>query len=63
MNASAEVNWALDESHARLFTWGTTSWITRAVEILLIYVDVVVSGIVLLSGIWHYIVEVIRGDS
>lgn len=33
------------------------------VEILLVYVDVVVSGIVLLNVTWNYIVKVIRGDS
>lgn len=32
-------------------------------KILLVYGDVAVSGVVLLNGIWHYIAEVIRGDS
>jgi len=32
-------------------------------EMLLIYADVVMSGIVLLDGVWNYVVEVIRGDS
>src|SRR5262245_19767131 len=32
------------------------------VEILLIYADVAVSGIVLLYGLWRYIVKVIRGN-
>ena len=32
-------------------------------KIVLIYLDVLVSGIVLLAGIWHYILDVLRGDS
>ena len=32
-------------------------------EILLVYADVVVSGIVLFFVIWNYIVKVIRGDA
>jgi len=32
-------------------------------KIVLIYLDVLVSGIVLLAGIWHYILDVLKGDS
>lgn len=32
-------------------------------KILLVYLDVAVSGIVLLNGIWHYIAKVLRGDA
>ena len=32
-------------------------------KIVLVYLDVTVSGIVMLNGIWHYVAEVIRGDA
>jgi hypothetical protein len=32
-------------------------------EIFLVYADVVTTGILLLNGIWHYILEAIRGNS
>lgn len=48
----------------RLFPFSAEAFeLLNRLEILLAYVDAAVSGVVLLNGIWNYLIEVIRGDS
>ena len=57
------VSWAFHFMHS-VYPFSDEAFrLLDRLEILLLYADVVVSGIVLFFVIWNYIVEVIRGDS
>lgn len=56
------VSWLFHFFHSVYPFSDETFRLLRILETILVYIDVAVSGIVLLHGVWRYIVEIIRGD-
>jgi hypothetical protein len=57
------VSWAFSSMHSVHPFPDDTFQLFANLKIVLIYLDVLVSGIVLLAGVWHYILDVLKGDS